>query len=116
MRAEGAIPAVAAGCRRYIVRPRHHADAKPPPSGIENSGEEAGNGFLLGRQLVGAHAFDRLGRQDTFTSVLTLVQHHGGEGEIVVDRGDQSAAAERKRRWAAPLAVRAGFAGSVLMR
>ena len=74
------------------------ASPKPQPWLSQKPGKNGDAAFCSGGDLVGRHQLDRRARQDALAAVPAVVQHHLAEGEIVVDRRDQPAAAGRERR------------------
>ena len=103
-RTETAIPAVLARSRCRTVAVADNAHAKTPTAIVPEAGKRR-RGFLSGCELVGRDRFDRRPRQDALAAVLSFVEQHLAEGEVVVGGRNQPAAAVSKRRRAARLAV-----------
>ena len=92
-RAEGAVPSEASRHVGNILTPGDHRHAEAPATCAPEVLEERRSGLLLGGELVRGHQLDRWPRKDAFAAVCALVHHHLTEGEHVVDRRDEPAAA-----------------------
>ncbi len=101
--AVAAVPAVTSRRRPEIRAACDHSAAQAPARTVTE--EQLGALLLRRRELVGHHQLDGRTRQDALAAVPPLVQEHALEGEIVVDRRDQAAAARFEDRRPAPAAV-----------
>ena len=71
--------------RHWVIRIATRSSLAPA-AGLPEAGEKLGGRFLFGGEVIGGHQLDRKPRQDTLAAVLSPIQHHPAEGEIIIDR------------------------------